>query len=66
MSSDDKILKLTQDVLTPAFAEVAASPALNRRFTVRTEDVTRAQVLNHLLSSFDFYKMTAFSAERPW
>jgi hypothetical protein len=32
----------------------------------RVEDVTREQVLNHLLNAFDFYKMSAFSDKRPW
>ena len=31
----------------------------------RIEEVKRSQVLNHILSSFDFYKMYAFS-ERPF
>jgi len=29
----------------------------------RVEEVTRSQVLNHILASFDFYKMYAFSAQ---
>ena len=32
----------------------------------RVEDVTRAQVLNHMLDSFQFYEMHAGSPDSPW
>jgi hypothetical protein len=32
----------------------------------RIEDVTRPHVLNHVLNSFTFYRMHAFSDQRPW
>jgi hypothetical protein len=42
--------------------------AFNHRYDnnvehIRVEEVTRSQVLNHILGSFDFYKMYAFSAQ---
>jgi hypothetical protein len=32
----------------------------------RLQDVTRPQILNHVLNSFTFYRMHAFSDKRPW
>lgn len=32
----------------------------------RVEDVTRTQIQNHILDSFTFYRMHAFSDTRPW
>jgi hypothetical protein len=32
----------------------------------RIEEVTRPQILNHVLNSFTFYRLHAFSDKRPW
>ena len=46
----------------------ALAPAELRSFVEhhRIEDVTRPQVLNHVLNSFTFYRLHAFSDKRPW
>ncbi len=38
----------------------------NAKADHRVEDVTRHQVLNHVLNAFTFYKINAFSDNKPW